>query len=108
MEYLQVLQSKVVFSTDVSKRLYSIISDRDYSILYLNTRSGMSRGKIAEIKDIEEEPYLEFFEHNASIPKEAIYFDLKNIRYENREGKIVIGDARIYKTSNRHIGLLEE
>jgi len=108
MDYLQKLQTKLKFSKPKYEKYYSLVSQRDYSTLYLFRKSGMGNSKVAEIKEIDSEPYLEFFEHSSEMPKEELYVDFKNIRYENRIGEIVVGDARVYKTSNRKIVLLEQ
>jgi len=108
MDYLQNLQDKILPSDYINEKLYSVVAERDYSILYLNRKSSMSRSKIATIKDIEKKPYLSFFEYGTEMPQGAVYLDFKNIRYENRVGEIVFGDARVFKTANRKVVLLEE
>lgn len=105
-EYLHGLQNKILASDYINKKLYSVVSVRDYSILSLHRKSGMGRSKIAEIKDIDAEPYLEFFEYGSEMPQGSVYLDFKNIRYKNRRGEIVVGDARVFKTTNRKVVLL--
>ena len=108
MEYLKKLQRKVLFSDYINEKLYSIVSLKEYSFLYLNSTRGMGLGKFAEIRDIEEEPYLVFLEYLTEMPPAAVYFDLNDVRYKNKRGEIVVGNVRLFKTTNRRVVVLEE